>query len=1313
MSRRRTLVLFGFVVLVTTLYALWRSPDWGARLVEHALGGYFHRTVEVDRLGVQLIPFEIEVTGLRVAGATPDAPAFLEVPRVQVRPSLAPLRGNRLVLSRVKVEGPRLRIRAYPDPPVGPGGDDIPKLGGGGGGGGRRGLSVSIERLVIAGGEFVLNHERVPLDLDLPRFDGRLAGRPEGGVAGHVSFGPGALRFGGGPELPLGTEIDLVIHRGLLTVLGARITGEKTNLAYRGRLRLAGRPQGQFTLEGPVDLAVLERHIFRAGLGLGGTANWKGLLSVDGSRLRIEGRANGTGGAFRGMAVSRFASWLSYDGVSGLVMRDLDVDALGGSAFLALDVPPTKTGRPVHVRGPVLEVDGEAALGMLFGWGAMGVGTAASGEVDVSWPKGQSRLVSGRVDVDLAPNPDDRRTPLTGRLEWSAEAGVQTFERAELRTPETSALVGGRIEVDNTVDLAIDGETSDLAATDDLMTRVRKAVGNAEAHPTGFSGAASFQGQWRGTTSVPVFLGRLSGRGIRYSDIDWGEADWTGTFDTGAESVESRPLVLRKDEGEVRWEGRAELGWYGIRDGVEGEIHLSRWPVADIARFMEWEIDLSGRVSGRATTRGRRSAPDGEARVSVADGRYFDVPFETAEVEARWMERQARVTAGRMHLGGGTALFSGTLTDDGIYDGRGELDGVDLGAFLSTPPGGVALAGRLFGELLLEGTLDRPRVRGHLTSPHLYLGDEGVGALDASLTGVGDGRLSIDARCRSGRVDLGLQGSVGTVRPYEAALELSARDTSVDPFLRAMEPTLPSTVSLVASGDVSIRGPLARPEDVDAEATLPELRLLLPDYPIHSQGPVRLDLQGGRLRLAAFHLAGEGTDLEVTGGLDLLGDGPLAVSARGRADLRALSAVTRRLRGSGAARLSVDVSGTRAVPRLTGTLDLDGAGLRVRGFPHGVEDMTGTVRFTEKTAELDGVTGVFAGGSLSIEGEAGYADGRLVSYDIRPSGRGLSLRYPEGLRSLIDAELRLFGDADRQWITGQVDVRQALYSRRYDVASELLSMGRSLAPASPASFEEGTQLDLTIRAPGTLRVDNNLATLAARADLTLQGTTQAPVVTGRAEIEGGQVYFQGRTYVIRRGSLDFVNPRKLDPLFDIEAETQIRSYRVTLHVSGTLDRVTPTLTSDPPLSSLQILALLAGQDESAVANLTQTQARASQAQLAAAGAATLAAGRLSESVGLEREAERLFGLNRFSIDPSLLRGAGSTPTARVTVGKRLTPDLNVLYSQDLRGTEERILAVEYILSDRLSLRLTRTDPGTAKTGVEKGWGFDLRIRKSY
>ena len=139
------------------------------------------------------------------------------------------------------------------------------------------------------------------------------------------------------------------------------------------------------------------------------------------------------------------------------------------------------------------------------------------------------------------------------------------------------------------------------------------------------------------------------------------------------------------------------------------------------------------------------------------------------------------------------------------------------------------------------------------------------------------------------------------------------------------------------------------------------------------------------------------------------------------------------------------------------------------------------------------------------------------------------------------------------------------------------------------------------------------------------------MVLGRAEIERGRVYFQGNTYVIRRGTLDFANPQQIDPLFDIEAETRIRSYRVTLKINGTLDRVYPTLSSDPPLTAVQILNLLAGADESDVASLATSQTR--QANLAATGAATLAAGRIAEEVGLERGAERLFGLNRFSIDP--------------------------------------------------------------------------------
>ncbi len=511
MSRRRKLFLLALVLGSTAIYAVWRAPEWGARLVEHLLGRYFRRPVQVESITVRPGTLEFEVHGLRVGGITPDAPPFLEVPSARVRPSFAPLRGNRLVLSRVRVEGLRLRINAFPSPPLGPGGDDIPKMGGGGRGGG---LQVAIQRLVIVGGEFLLNHERVPLDVDLPDFHGRLSGRPEGGLAGHISFEPGRLKMGEAPDLPVGTEIDVVVHRGVVEVEGARLVAEKTNLAYRGRIRLAGRPQGQLSLEGPVDLAVLERHVFRSGLRFEGAARWNGLLSIDGSRLRIEGRMEGTGGAFMGVAVPRFAGWLSYDGTQGLVLRDLDVDALGGSGRLAVDVPPTATHRPVHIRGPVREADGEGILRMIFGWGEMRLGTAATGEVDVSWPKGKTRLVSGTIGVDLAERADGR-FPLSGRLDWRAEDGRQTYERALLRGPGMQGSVSGEVDAEDRARLEVDGETEDLAATETVLTRVRRALGNPEAQPAGFSGGGRFRGSWRGTLDWPVFAGPLRGRGRR------------------------------------------------------------------------------------------------------------------------------------------------------------------------------------------------------------------------------------------------------------------------------------------------------------------------------------------------------------------------------------------------------------------------------------------------------------------------------------------------------------------------------------------------------------------------------------------------------------------------------------------------------------------------------------------------------------------------------------------------------------------------------------------------------------------------------
>src|SRR4029079_14944440 len=131
----------------------------------------------------------------------------------------------------------------------------------------------------------------------------------------------------------------------------------------------------------------------------------------------------------------------------------------------------------------------------------------------------------------------------------------------------------------------------------------------------------------------------------------------------------------------------------------------------------------------------------------------------------------------------------------------------------------------------------------------------------------------------------------------------------------------------------------------------------------------------------------------------------------------------------------------------------------------------------------------------------------------------------------------------------------------------------------PVAVAEASTLpvryDVHVQAPGTLRLDSNLGQIVARADLTLNGTYDQPVLFGRADIERGEIFFEGNRYRVTRGTIDFLNPSRIEPFFDLEAETRIRipaaaeTYRVTLGVSATLDgRMNLELNSDPPLPTV-------------------------------------------------------------------------------------------------------------------------------------------------
>jgi translocation and assembly module TamB len=343
------------------------------------------------------------------------------------------------------------------------------------------------------------------------------------------------------------------------------------------------------------------------------------------------------------------------------------------------------------------------------------------------------------------------------------------------------------------------------------------------------------------------------------------------------------------------------------------------------------------------------------------------------------------------------------------------------------------------------------------------------------------------------------------------------------------------------------------------------------------------------------------------------------------------------------------------------------------------------------------------GGSLSITGGALFAGLRPDRWRVEAQADQVAVEYPRATRTVFDGNFVFQGDRRFQVLSGDLRVRRAAYTRDLTL-TELIATGGPFGPEFVEAGGDGAQLpislDIRISADNTIIVRNNLANALGSAHLSLRGPVSDPVISGRLQLARGTIIFRGEPYEITRGIVTIPAQRGAAPIFDFQGERDISGYRVKIMLSGPPERLQARFRSDPELPENDVIWLvLTGQ----LANGRSSAIRAQETGL------TLAQGLIAASLSeqIERGTQRIFGLSRFSIDP-LVVGRGSDPTARLTLGQRITKDLTITYSQNLTSGPsglERIVLIEYRISDRLSIVATRGERGEI--------GFNVRIRKRF
>ena len=291
---------------------------------------------------------------------------------------------------------------------------------------------------------------------------------------------------------------------------------------------------------------------------------------------------------------------------------------------------------------------------------------------------------------------------------------------------------------------------------------------------------------------------------------------------------------------------------------------------------------------------------------------------------------------------------------------------------------------------------------------------------------------------------------------------------------------------------------------------------------------------------------------------------------------------------------------------------------------------------------------------------------------------------------------------NKSLVKGYVELLEGIYEK--DVRLNLMqSIGQAsrkeplVASKTPWPIFNNMALDCKIRYRDPFVVDNNIALLTIKPDLNIHGTVNQPLISGRAEVETGTVYFQKNEFNVKKGVFDFINPYKIEPTIDIQSEVKIREWTVFLKIFGTPDALRFDMTSDPSEREEDILSLL-------------ISGKTTQELIAREGGSSLSprqmlADVLSETV--QKDIKDATGLDVVALEYNEAKDAEASDEVKVTVGKELSRRVTVKYGMQTKNAKViRKVITEYKFLEKLLMNAFQDSEGHYGGGIQ----FRLEFR---
>ena len=805
----------------------------------------------------------------------------------------------------------------------------------------------------------------------------------------------------------------------------------------------------------------------------------------------------------------------------------------------------------------------------------------------------------------------------------------------------------------------------------------------------GVLGRMNMRGEVSGTMRKPSMDAQLNGENLGFGKVRFGKADMNIRFSNGRFSLE-HGKILNGNSG-LDISGFARIfnpGDYKLVENPDFDVALKGDTLflEDFVQGMKGKFVLNGHVKGSA------DHPKGQLDLS---GKNVDLNIQ----KLNEIKLASTIDGRQIHLDplslviapGEKIVLNGWVSMDKNYDFSIISNDISLKNIKKMASLNID-SGKISFDISGKGGFENPRLKGKVVLSDLSVNNKRLQQVPFEI------KVEDQTAYISGGLNFTLDATYG-LRSRSFSTSARFDNTDLTPYLQlAGKKELNGTIT----GSIESKGNFGTPIQIEGTTRISQLAIFWKETPLIKGNDLILLVHNDDISIPGMRLS-----LLNQGHCTITGSGKLnkdvKLEADGNIPFKILPMLTEAISdATGETRFSLKVNGSLSKPNLIIHADIKDGGMTIPGLFQKLHDINGGVRITSDTFVIDGIKGMLDTGTFELKGAIDFERYQPSNIGLKLNVDNLPISIPDLLDVRLSSELDVRGSPEKSLIKGFVELLEGTYNK--DVRLNLMeSIGQEsrkeplVTSKNPWPFFDNMALDCRIRYRSPFVVDNNIALLSIKPDLYILGTVNQPLISGRAEVESGTVYFQKNEFSVKKGVFDFINPYKIEPTIDIQSEVKIREWTVFLKISGTPDDLKLDMTSDPSERDEDILSLL-------------ISGKTTRELIAKEGGSSLSprqmlADVLSENV--QKEIKDATGLDVVALEYNEAKDADDSDEVKVTVGKELSRRVTVKYGVQTQNAKViRKVITEYKFLEKLIMNAFQDSEGHYGGGIQ----FRLEFR---